>query len=191
MSASDLNRDAMPEWTFSLVLDGINVDDDDIYEAIYEATDSDVSPGLVDGVTIAEVTRRSPSFKKAVLSVIAELQEALPGLQVLEIEPEDMVSLDEIASRLGRTHESVRLLSQGGRGPGGFPTPAAQIGRSGLWHWSEVSSWLESHAYEIKHAHHVEPDVVKSLNAALALRSQLSSLPASDREELLNLAKAV
>ena len=57
------------------------------------------------------------------------------------IEDEDLVTLGQIAERSGRTHESVRLLAAGRRGPGGFPG-AVGSGKASLYSWAAVSDWF-------------------------------------------------
>jgi hypothetical protein len=66
-----------------------------------------------------------------VLSAIRDI-ELVSGLRVVEVERQEFVSLTDIAWRLGRTPESVRLLATGRRGPGAFPSPAVRRRRSQL-----------------------------------------------------------
>lgn len=66
------------------------------------------------------------------------------GLKVLGIDADDLVSVRDIAVRIGRTYESVRMLATGKRGPGGFPAPLS-TGQWSLYSWAEVSEWLERH----------------------------------------------
>jgi len=71
---------------------------------------------------------------------------AIPGGAVSSVEPDALVTASEIARRIGWTRESVRLLAEGARGPGGFPAAAAgsRGQRTRLWRWSEVASWLRA-----------------------------------------------
>lgn len=62
----------------------------------------------------------------------------------LGVHCEDLVSLRDIAQRVGRTYESVRLLAAGKRGPGGFPAPLS-AGQWALYSWAEVSAWFAIH----------------------------------------------
>ena len=63
---------------------------------------------------------------------------------MLRVDPDDLVTLSGIASRVGRTHESVRLLAAGKRGPGTFPVAAGKLeGKTRVWRWHEVVSWFE------------------------------------------------
>jgi hypothetical protein len=79
----------------------------------------------------------------------------------------------DIADRMERSRESVRLLIAGRRGPGGFPSPISHgIERGRLWRWSAVAEWLEQ----------LEPDEIEAahftaaINAALELRSHLPAM---------------
>jgi hypothetical protein len=80
-----------------------------------------------DGTFTAEFDRVAPAVPAAVVSALEALRSALPDVELLRVQPEDIVSLSAIAARTGRTDESVRLLTLGRRGPGGFP-PAAGRG---------------------------------------------------------------
>ena len=52
---------------------------------------------------------------------------------------QDLVSVSDIAKRIGRTRESVRLLVDGKRGPGSFPAPVGVVGDgTRVWPWSVV-----------------------------------------------------
>lgn len=55
---------------------------------------------------------------------------------------QDLVSVSDIARRVGRTRESVRLLVDGKRGPGRFPPPIGGVGDEiRVWPWSVVLEW--------------------------------------------------
>lgn len=77
------------------------------------------------------------------MSAIAAVESVLGRGSVMRVEPDELVWAAEIAHRLGRTRQSVRLLMHGKRGPGGFPRPAATATRNPLWRWSEVADWFE------------------------------------------------
>ncbi len=176
------------EWRFSLVLEGADVNADDVVDRVFEACDSDVSLGIVGGTPMAQATRAGDTFSEAVLSVISDIEESGTGLRVTEVEPDDFVSIDEIASRTGRTYESVRLLTIGGRGPGDFPEPVAVVGRTSLWTWSDVSAWFSNSGYEIRETHNVDRDAVQTINAALTLRSGLGNSRPEERKPLIAMA---
>jgi hypothetical protein len=96
-----------------------------------------------DGTFLAEFDREGSSFPAAVVSALEALRSALPDVRLLRVQPEDIVSLSAIAARTGRSDESVRLLVQGRRGPGGFPPAAGRINeKTQVWHWADVARWF-------------------------------------------------
>jgi hypothetical protein len=97
----------------------------------------------IDGTYVAEFDREAPTFPGAVVSALEAIQSALPDAHLLRVQPEDIVSLSEIAARTGRTDESVRLLIQGRRGPGDFPPAAGRINeKTQVWRWADVARWF-------------------------------------------------
>jgi len=101
-------------------------------------------PSGSDGLFEADFERVAPRFADAVLSALTDLQDAFPEAELLRVKPDDLVTLSGIAERTNRSHESVRLLAAGKRGPGGFPREASGIGaKTKVWRWHEVVDWLE------------------------------------------------
>jgi hypothetical protein len=129
-----------------------------------------------DGTFTAEFDREAPSFTAAVVSALKGLRSALPDVRLLRVQPEDIVSLSAIAARTGRTDESVRLLAQGRRGPGGFPPAAGWINdKTQVWRWADVARWFADALGE-------RPDggehaaFLAALNDALDLAARVSDL---------------
>jgi hypothetical protein len=121
---------------------------EDILDALYEAGCDDATLGQFSGVFEAHFDRESTDILEAIVTAIDDIETAGVGAAVVRVEPDDLVSIGDIAERTGRTAESIRLLIMGRRGPGGFPMPAMRIGmgRSRLWRWAEVVGWF--HDYE-------------------------------------------
>ena len=113
----------MSEHEFTLVIEG-DLSDEGVARALFEAGCDDATFGVIDGVGYGEFLRAAPSFSEAVLSAVRQV-ESVPSLRVRPVEPDDIVTMAEIAERLDRTRESVRLLIAGRRGPGGFPPPVS------------------------------------------------------------------
>ena len=82
------------------------------------------------------------TLDQAVLSAVADLEQ-LEGVEVVQVADNGLASMADIAKRLGRTREGVRILVSGARGPGGFP-PQITDPRSQyrLWRWSDVAHWF-------------------------------------------------
>jgi predicted DNA-binding transcriptional regulator AlpA len=87
------------------------------------------------------VTLSGPGRPLAVAVELATRLEAL-GSTIDDID-DDLVDLSEIAARVGRSREAIRLWSSGKRGAGGFPLPVGVLpGSVKVWDWSSVNSWL-------------------------------------------------
>lgn len=174
----------MTEHEFTLVIEG-DLADELVIRRLFEAGCDDATFGVTDSVGYGDFLREAPSFIAAVLRAVEQV-ESIAGLQVLRVEPDDIVTMAEIADRLDRTRESVRLLISGQRGPGGFPHPLSHArDRGRLWRWSDVAEWLGQLDPEQREAAHF----VAALNAALELRRQAPTL--SDHaaaKQLLSLA---
>ena len=130
----------MGSYEFTAVLDR-SVDTDADHDRIYEAGLDDSTP---EGDRL-HVHRRADTLIAAILSVAADAAEA--GFRVIGVDNEDLVTLDDIATRTGRTHESVRLLSRGKRGPGDWPDAVYQ-GPISLYSWNAVAHWLRDRYHQ-------------------------------------------
>ena len=176
----------MRQFEFTLVMVG-DLEDEATIDALFEAGCDDATFGTVDGAGYGDFVRAAPTFAAAVHSAIGSV-ESVPGLRVLRVEPDDLVTMNEIAERMGRSRESVRLLIAGRRGPGGFPAPASHLKvRSRLWRWSEVAGWAESIGFTVPP--HAGP-FVAAINAALALRASRSRLDAGENEVVASILRA-
>lgn len=165
----------MPEYIFTLIIDG----EPDL-DALHDAGCDDATFGEVDGVHYGEFAREAPSLAEAVLSAISGV-ESVGDLRALRVEPEDLVTAAEIAARLGRSRESIRLLIAGRRGSGDFPSAVTHMrSRNRLWRWSDVAAWAKRLAPEQEH----EARLLATINAALELRNQSRTLPEAERRAL-------
>jgi hypothetical protein len=173
----------MAEYEFTLVIHG-PVEDDNVINALFERGCEDATFGSVDGIGYADFHREAPGLGQAIFSAVRDV-ESVPGLTVLRVEPDDLVTASEIAARLGRTRESVRLLIAGERGGGDFPAPVSHHrSRNRLWRWSEVAAWAE-----VKGGHELEQaQLLAAMNAALELRNRSATLPLQERERVEALA---
>lgn len=174
----------MNTYQFTLVIDG---DVEGHLDELFEVGCDDASFGEVDGVPFVDFSREATGLAQAVSSAIAGV-EKVDGLRVARVEPDDLVTIAEIAGRLGRTRESVRLLVTGARGPGDFPAPLTHLRtRSRLWRWSDVAAWASQLGPdEAAHAR-----FLAALNAALELRSKVPELAERERAFVSSLGGAV
>ena len=117
------------------------------------------------------------------------IEAAIPGARVVHLEPDDLVTMAEIAHRTGRTRESVRLLVKGERGPGGFPPPATHFKtRNTMWEWQEVAAWFaETLDEKPLVADSTESGFIVAFNAGLRLRRAEGKLGDADRQRIRRL----
>jgi hypothetical protein len=95
------------------------------------------------GVTTVRAKVRAPGPAAAVSQLVERVTKAVPAAVPLRVDP-DLVSVSDIARRVGRTRESVRLLIDGKRGPGSFPAPLGVVGEGiKVWPWSVVLEWFD------------------------------------------------
>jgi len=166
----------MNEHNFTLILNG---DVDAHLEELFEAGCDDATFGEVEGVAYAEFDREAKTFAEALASAVRDIH-SVGGIRVVRIEPDDLVTASEIAERLGRTRESIRLLASGRRGGGTFPVPASHLrARGRLWRWADVLGWAGASDNDREAA-----QLVAAVNAALELQTRKASLAAPVRDVL-------
>jgi hypothetical protein len=166
----------MNSYNFTLTLEGDGLLEPEALDAFFEAGCDDASFGERDGITLAEFDRQAVSFSDAVISAVRNVEHAGVGARVLRVEPDDLVSAQVIAERVGRTPESVRLLIKGSRGPGDFPPALAQIdAKTRVWRWSEVADWFATWLGKPVRLGGA-PHFAAALNGALEARTQMVAL---------------
>ena len=175
-------KTAIPLHNFTFVLGGEELLTQDRIERILE-TCNDALVGARDRQAIVEFDRPAASYAEAVIEALRQL-ESKTDLRVLRVEPHELVGLSAIAARVGRSVESIRLLAEGRRGPGGFPAPAARVdAKTRLWEWSEVARWWRDHMDpEAARPLAEAADFLASLNDALDLRARAARLSKRERE---------
>jgi hypothetical protein len=148
----------MDTHTFTVVFQIPDADSLEPYLDAFVAAGGDDAafsgPGI-DGTFRAEFDREASSFPVAVVSALKALCAAVPESRPLRVLPDDLVTISAIASRLGRSDESVRLLQQGKRGPGNFPPAASWINeKTQVWRWTDVADWFNRENGPIPEAEH-------------------------------------
>jgi len=131
----------MATYSFKIVLDRQPSDSE--LDRLFEAGCADAAFGAERGLAVAEFDREHDSLAEAIASAIKEIESVGPlPVQVID---EDILTLADIADRIGQSRESVRRYAADTRGPGGFPPPA-NPGREGtvFYRWSEVAPWLRT-----------------------------------------------
>lgn len=175
----------MPIQHFTLIVDGADLQSEPFIDALFEAGCDDATVGRVNGVQYLDFDREAESLGEAIISAVRDV-EKVDGVQVARVADAGLVSMTDIATRLGRTRESVRLLVTGARGPGGFPAPVTDPrGRYRLWRWSDVTRWLTT-----RFGDDTLPDdhLVTAINASLELRRYQYEFSGARRRSLRALA---
>lgn len=132
----------MTTHSFELIVEGLDANDDDDLDRLYESGLDDATPAVISDVFILSVDREAGSYGMALFSALRQVQDA-GGVVRRVLVDEDLVTRAEIGARLGRTPEAVRLYVTGDRGPGNFPQPIRRADGqpSTLWSWQEVRNW--------------------------------------------------
>jgi len=172
-----------PKHEFTLRIEG-RLDAERTINALFEAGCDDASFSMIDDVGFGDFHRRASSLPEAIASAIRDV-ESVPGLHVLRIDMDDLVTMSDIARRLGRTRESVRLLAAGKRGKGDFPPPLSRLGSgSPFWRWTDVAAW----AGKLPPTEQARARTITAVNAALELRRQRGALDEAERALIDSLA---
>ncbi|MGH8908286.1 MAG: helix-turn-helix transcriptional regulator [Egibacteraceae bacterium] len=155
---------------FALVVAGLDIGSVDPLAALAGAGCDDAFPGEIDGVVQVTFWRESETAEAALWSAVRDIEGAVPGAHVTRLDP-DLVSTSDIAQRVGRSRESVRLLVEGKRGPGGFPRPVGWVGGGiRVWPWAEAHEWFRSHLGESDEESHIDQVAAAVFNGVLAER---------------------
>ena len=178
----------MPTFAFTLIVEGSDIQDVEVVDALFDAGCDDALAGSSDGVQFLDFDREADTLGEAVLSAVGDV-ESVKELSVTRIADAGLITMAEIAARTGRTRESIRLLVAGKRGPGGFPPPATNPrSRYRLWRAGEVEYWMRAYLGEA--AEWQEDLYLAALNIGLEFRhhrAYLSDAEVADIRTLVDL----
>jgi hypothetical protein len=142
MNESNMNP-CEPEHDFALIVDGVGELTQGVQDALFEAGCDDATLSIQYGLLYLEFSRSSRSLQDAIISAINDVRKADIGAEVLRVDECNLVTMAEIARRIGRTRQLVHQYMIGKRGPGGFPPPECHLtDHAPLWAWCAVSYWL-------------------------------------------------
>lgn len=131
----------MQHFEFSLIVSGLDPDDDAFEDRLFEAGCDDALVSMVKGFVVLDFTRQEKNFAHAVATAIKDVEST--GAHVVRLEPDPFVTLSDIASRTRLSKQLVSLYVQGKRGPKDFPLPSLRVSSdSPLWEWLSVARWL-------------------------------------------------
>ena len=171
--------------SFTLALADLPELSEEMVERVY-ARCSDATVSQRGGVVYVSFDRQGQTLPTAVVSAIRSLQRL--GLRVDRIVADDLVAPSEIAARMHRSRESIRLLIEGARGPGKFPPPADVLGQQRFWRWREVIRWFA--AYEQRELVQSSFDgFAAAVNGLLKAGREVHQLPPDEARAVRQLAK--
>ncbi|MDG4834519.1 hypothetical protein O7627_35205 [Solwaraspora sp. WMMD1047] len=106
-----------------------------------------------------------------IIQIARRITHTIPEAKINGLD-QDLVSISDIATRVGLTREAVRLWTKGQRGPGGFPAALGSIGggdrgSTQVWSWPDVNAWLERHFGLGDGDEYLSPEQVAKAQAAL------------------------
>jgi len=131
------------EYDFTLILTGITQEAVGVEDALFTAGCDDATLAFRSGRPVLAFSRRGNSIKDVIVAAINDVRRAGIGADVLRVDVCNLVTLSEIARRIGRTRQVVHQYMRGQRGPGGFPGPVCELGEGAMaWFWCEVAYWL-------------------------------------------------
>jgi hypothetical protein len=160
------------EHDFTLVIGGVTEMTQEVVDALFEAGCDDATVGMRSGRMFITFSRTSASMKDAILSAIMNVRSAGIGAEVLRVDYCNLVTISDIARKIGRSRQLVHQYMRGARGPGGFPGPVCEIVEGTcLWAWCEVAFWLWENDM-IKEDILRTAEEVEAINAFLDMRLQ-------------------
>ncbi|MFS2294496.1 MAG: hypothetical protein FWJ90_17675 [Actinomadura sp.] len=119
-----------------------------------------------------------PTLAAAIMEVVEHVEASAPGVHVLQVEADPLLTIRDIAERVGRSLDSVRHAITGSRGAAGFPSSEMSSAGHRLWRWSKVAAW-----YGVEDPQLVEAKpTVQAINGWLALRDVVPDVAPAPEE---------
>jgi hypothetical protein len=156
-------------FTVSVVVEGVTLTDDEV-DALYRVLPDAMAARIDDAVTIGSPVEALHGVAAA-RRLVGHICQALPQAVPVRLD-QDLVSIPDSADRVGRTRESVRLLVEHKRGPGGFPAPVGVVGDAiRVWPWAVVLGWfVDVLGEDLDEDRGVTPDEAALVDAWLVAR---------------------
>jgi hypothetical protein len=136
------------------------------------------------GIVRARLDVAVRTLSEALAHAVSAVEQT--GLRVLRIDSPDWVTCQDIADRVGRSREAVRLWAAGRLGPGGFPPPLNPGRDTSFYSWAEVLPWLREH---VDRGLPDDEPVLAAANLVLQFRNLVPRL--SDPAALWRLAQVI
>lgn len=155
-------------FSVSLVIDQLALTDENL-DRLFGVL-PDAVPASIAGLVTISAPIEAADAEVASFALAETITETFPGAIAVRVD-QDLVSIPDIAERTDRSRESVRLLIEGKRGPGGFPSPIGTVGDGiRVWPWAAVVDWFATALQRDLGEQVVPPEVAAVVDACLAAR---------------------
>ncbi|MCL5067157.1 MAG: hypothetical protein M1368_02235 [Thaumarchaeota archaeon] len=160
----------MAKFSFSLFIDGGNMDDEDSVDYLFE---------ILDDAFIFERDRNIIlSFEASGDDEIDAFSRAMDIIEganspwhVIALEQE-LVDVSEVAYELGRSRQNIHQHLSGQRGTGTLPKPVGWLtGGKRIWQKSQVRAWAKEKGWLVEEAEPLSESASAAINAWLKDRS--------------------
>lgn len=155
-------------YNVAVVVDGLDPNDaalDKLFAALPDAV-----PSSVGGAVSISSPVEASSEEDAAFALVVALEDLFPDAVMVRLD-QDLVSIPDIAERVDRSRESIRLFVEGKRGPGSFPVPIGTVGDGiRVWPWATVVEWFEGELGLVLDENLVRPAAAAVVDACLAAR---------------------
>jgi hypothetical protein len=130
----------METFSVRLVLAGPIAENSPVIGKIFDSLDASVF--VQCGVQYVAVFEDGDSAVSTAIAVITKLEAIDSSLSVVDVD-DDYVNISDMAVRVDRSRQGIRLLVEGLRGPGGFPRHRGVVGDGQkIWDWASVNEWF-------------------------------------------------
>jgi hypothetical protein len=172
----------MPSYDFALILTRPLYEEE--LDALFDRTYGHVTVSIITEPEHAlrpgnaSCTWQGTTLAAAIMELVQHVETSAPGLHVQRVEADPLLTIRDIAERVGRSVDSVRLSITGARGPGGFPSSEMSSAGHRLWRWSKVAAWYEIDDHQLREAR----PTVQAINGWLALRGVVPDIVPAPEE---------
>lgn len=158
-------------FTVTVLFRALDLGDPEVLEALFNALPQAV-PAEIDGSTTVLAKIEAADAEAAAFTLADRVTNAVPVAVPVRVD-QDLVAISDIAERIGRSRESVRLLVEGKRGPGSFPAPVGVVGDSiRVWPWAVVVEWCNMELGKDLGERGIMPEEAAVVDACLAARKR-------------------
>lgn len=175
VDANDPRGSYVSTFNISLVVEDLELADEDL-DRLFGIL-PDAVPASVAGVVTVTAPVDARDASAAVIALADALTECCPSAVAIRVD-QDLVAVPDIAERVGRSRESIRLLADAKRGPGGFPDPIGVVGDGiRIWPWAAVAEWFATALGHESNERGISPEEAAAVDAVLASRNRRVNSP--------------